>query len=1651
MYINTIDELIDKLIDNFYFTVISSDKNTKNGKLLDRVFNEMNYVKYQKELNELMENYIKSIDLTEIREIVKTADATFTVTETLKRYVAIYLFLTIGFNYKSRIDTYINNIVEFTKNQGEYSYKINNFFNSESNSLIVKYFNFVKNIILLLDADKKQIENLRKKPDIIDVIKFLNELGTKFIDEHFKSKNNQDNGHNIIKTIIILLIYKTHEKIDFFKILEMTETSGDEYMFIDIVEPTQSYIDFNTIERILETDKRKHKHIAHDFWEFIFEREKKTTDLMNIEDKIIKLIESGILYPICDDFLLYHKNSEKYDKTIEPNQIKKKSDTRIRYIVNKINMSADLYTDKVKSEQKLQNLIKKNFYVPLINRKAVLVNRIEDTNIINKFQNQSTISIENEEYINDLYAYNVYPYINFTNFEHSGFTISVHKTIDAIRYVSLNKMGDFKQNLKRTLQFRTSSKDMLLNVVGFILPANNKALKCLKSMDVVDIRELSDENNGYELMLNYLKEINIINSNKSVYWIFDSNKDNVKVDVYEQYDKLSISEQIKHVISVLYDNLLYHTYSMFIDDLTKREKITLQTAYKLFDKYCNNLLNIKDNKELLNETEARIYSTVEKINPKYDISDDIVYGIGEKSIKLPELSKQLKQKTNSVVIDMSGMEKILEIEEKERIDGICQHNISWSNLISIQKSDPKNYADSLYLFIQQYAIENVDNDFICRSCGFQLNIKKYIIDGTFDDTTQKFITYSTPMIMALEDIPEYEKYKIAIRNIEKLIEKIALVSNIPNLTKSTFDVKALKTAIVKDTIDIILLNNRKLKNIFKHRNETSSKLYNIDRNLSDLFVFELENSIFVISSKDKDFYKPIKQNNIISYLIFLMILDLSDTHITFIGNDRKGLCNFIVFEKIYKQLFGDLKIRINQKGKLDNIINYKILCYSIYIIGCSITKYNMWYYKYPDPTKKKKYIPIIQKIFINTLVDIINSILEYAQNSNTHRLYEVLSIKFYKKLHTIFNSNEIYKKLRELNKISSYIERRETTNTKNELIDLSGTHVNLIKFDRPYWWRVCKGSTLQCEINNNKENTIHNISNLTNCSNGEFHDWKRKNKRLICSKCNLDARTLKIDNTISNNILNEYKYINLQNIANENCYKDGLIHQYEIDPVRNLFICIKCKKPRNNNFTNKELDELKINIEKNNEQQFKKIINDDKNIKNEIKENKSYEEKIYNKLMKLYNNDNKLLFVDKFIDELQEIVGQEIVGGGNITTHLKYNIYVIDHDHLGLSLDKNIVINENSGKIFYKTFNQFFKTSVIYYVSTKIGKIKIYYDATTKILLGYKEENKDYVLNDKNDKKIIINYSLQNKLKMLGYSYNYINLTSQYEKYLSNMFDKNNKDINFNEKNEYNETVINLIIDDVVRNRLLNLKKVIYLIKISISKIINAYPEQIDENEFFTNKLNIIIDKYIRIINDLKITDENNNHMVFKHWKGITRNLKLTNIDKQNIQNIIINIYDINKQDTHGNLLLFFIIDEFTKLIKYNDNKFNKITISQFIIDFINYVFDLFNNERYDYNIVLKRFVYYSDSYTYVNQVAEDTSFKKLEGIYSEYRDPDNEITEEQIDEMEDAIQEQEAIDEEGEYDYEGAFDRNMNVNYPDRIDFFESIEDELTGISYLN
>ena len=1635
MYISKIDDLIDNVIDDFYVSII-----LKNP-VFKKIFKDKSFVRYQKDINDILFDYCKNINLVELKELVKNNESIYSIFEALKRYVSIYLFLAIGFHYVEKDDMYINNLVEFSQNQGEYNFKISNFFNSESNSVIVKYYFLVKNIMQIINADQQKIEILKKKPEILETIEFFkrNQLSNEYVNKNFKLealKNNiDDQCHNIIKTIIILELYKVKEKKEFFRILEMTENLEGEYTFIDIVVPTKKTIDFSSIENVLDK-KDIMKGMATKLWNFL-QHHINNADFIekykSPEQKIIDLIESGIVYPICDDFLLYHKQSERYDRNLDIENIKKKEDTKIKYIVNKIELASELYSEVAKNDKKAHDNIKKQFSIPLLNRKVVLINDQEDMKLIDKYFKMGKRSVESNEFYQDLLNYKQYPYINFKDFENNGFSITINNTVNVVRSVNINQKGEFKQIGNNYIQTRSGSNSMILNVVGFVIPTNKKSVNCLKTRDLIDIRMLNkDKQNGIELVTEYLKETKLGDTlhNSSVYWLFDPNTDKVNLDKYEQTNKFSVAEQIKKVVAKLYDNIILEVYYEIIDQLESHKKINLQQAYRILESVEKYKLPLTRKSDLYNDLEIKIFDLIEKAKPDYDKKYDITYGITGDIVDLYEYKKNKEYETIKLSVNTGIIKSLLDEEnDSDNVsDSVCQHFVSWNKIVDSQKTNPSKFSSKIFDFTQQYVTENVEQDYICKSCGSLLNIEKYVSDGKFSDSTGKFVAFATPMQIPLEDIEEYQKYKGTLRGLDKIIEKMASVCGIAYYTGP--DSRSRRKLVVKDSIDLILLNNQMMKKIYEERNAVANKIYGINRNLSNFYVFILENAVFLYSSKDKDQYKPAKMNNIMTYILILLMLEINNSQIMYIGNSKKGVCNFPYFVKTKDTFFSGLKIRINDKGDLANILDYKILCYIIYILSCMVAQY-MWYYDLPDPTKRKIHLPAIQKSVVHTVVDMLNGILEMAEKNNNY-LYEIISTKYFKKIYSFYKDEEFYLKMQ-----NNFMDKNIKQNVKTNIISdefkkLSGKYIEQELDNSKY--PFCKQIKLYGFNRNDLIDRSYSLSNLTNCKSGDFHNWSvkknAKDNTLVCTKCNININQISNDKETENKIHSNYKYIRLNDIAKKICISDGLPHLFVYENIKGDYqICSKCKRYENHEYKKEELIELEKVIIKNKTE----LIN---NQMNEMKENNKLEsnyeneqEKIVKNLEEMYNKHNKgtdeLYFINDLIDEIHSVVGNE---SNFKDMFLKENAYIINHDHLGIKLDKPVVITDKDNKISYKNNHPFFNTDVIYYSTYKNGKIEIFYDASTKILLGYKEESKNFVLSKHQDKKIIINYSLMNKLKYMGYTNQFIDVKEIYDKYKSGR-----EELTIN-----NDEISKNIFTEILQNRLNNLKKLIVEFQRIFYSIIfetqNEEPlEDIEEN-YFTNKFNLLINKYTKKLVDITNSDSSGKNKIFNDWKIVSESILPKKVDtdiKFDIEtNKILSVSHINKFDTQGNLLLFYIIEELLKLLKYNNNKFLKNEIINFIYEFVDIIYNYFNEDKIMDNIYVRGFMYIIKSSSYFDQVS-NLDKNLVQGIYSEYVDPTQQPTNEDIDAIDDINEENEALDIDGEYDFEGEYQKIMDMIDP--------------------
>jgi hypothetical protein len=484
------------------------------------------------------------------------------------------------------------------------------------------------------------------------------------------------------------------------------------------------------------------------------------------------------------------------------------------------------------------------------------------------------------------------------------------------------------------------------------------------------------------------------------------------------------------------------------------------------------------------------------------------------------------------------------------------------------------------------------------------------------------------------------------------------------------------------------------------------------------------------------------------------------------------------------------------------------------------------------------------------------------------------------------------------------------------------------------------------------------------------------------------------------------------------------------------------------------LEKLDENINKNYKQKSTKYIDSVKENSEDTDKKLRYLDKLYEKIKNKYEEsitkDNQYKYIDELITILEKTIGEEL-----IKTHqyLKDNTYIFTHDYLGNKYDKPVIILDRDNKITYKESHPQFNCDVISYQSYKNGKIDVFYDANTHRMLGYREESKQIVYN-KNPKIVMqINYSIYNKIKLLAFQSEHINVQS--------ILNELNKDyineIDYNTELKKNPLLGEQIVEKIMYDRYQNLKNIIYKFQQLIIRIVNSYipkkkdtaktefksyykyEDEFNEETYFSDKLLSLVEKYSKKISSLELSDDSGSNVIFKHWKGVTDILLPNKIKNVDISQPTININYINQNDKNGSMLHYYVINSLTNLCMYNQNNNG---ISNLIVDFINIVFELYNEERFNFDIDYKQFYYFIHSATYIDEIKDVMGV--TEGIYEELHDEEKVLTEEEKEALEDAKEEDEALDVEGdEIDYLATYDRIIERR-PDNIDI-----DSLFNISY--
>ena len=302
-------------------------------------------------------------------------------------------------------------------------------------------------------------------------INLIEELGDDYMIQYILIKNN---FHNLLKTIIFRIIYLNEEKNEILSILKQEEEDTAEYKYIEVLFAKQTkLVDFITIQKFLNISQQR-EGLAEDIYSYINEyTEDKELDFKENEEYVQFLFTNQVIIPITDDFLRFHKDSEKYDPESlvkSDEDLKERDATKIKYIINKINKVKNLYSKVYKENPKLKLEAESFFYKPLDYKEAILYNDFEEIKIIQKLmESEKTTDID---LLGELENIRKYAYINFRDYK--GFKFRPNKPTTCIRYSNFKYLN----SKDKSIETRVGNEDIDININGVVWNPSKLPIEC---------------------------------------------------------------------------------------------------------------------------------------------------------------------------------------------------------------------------------------------------------------------------------------------------------------------------------------------------------------------------------------------------------------------------------------------------------------------------------------------------------------------------------------------------------------------------------------------------------------------------------------------------------------------------------------------------------------------------------------------------------------------------------------------------------------------------------------------------------------------------------------------------------------------------------------------------------------------------------------------------------------------------------------------------------------------------------------------------------------------------------------------------------------------------------------------------------------------
>jgi len=1305
MFINQLDKFIE-LEFNYTNDYISKNKFNKNLK------KDINF------FQQYFQKLINNIDYSKIFNYIIDDSNKMKIQKIVEKYVLFYLILTLCIKDDENDKLSENN----DKNFIEKLFIISNEYPILDSVYIGELLDIYKTYYICLTL----ITLLKKKNDIlslkneqtIELLQIFVDIGVDNVLQYFDLKNN--GMHNILVCLLFRKLYIKTDKKDVAIIEESNDITNAEFKYIDIIEARTKEIDFASMEMLFDIEDRT-KGLPDDYYSLL--EEFKLISLGDIEEnlspelaiqsnlisddqKIGYLFHKKLLIPITDEILRYHVSAEKYtnDNVIESKGENKKVDTRLNYIINKINSIIDTNKD-INKDNDVNN--KKIYYQPLFYRQAIPYNDIEEMKIIKKFADIGKINSENVQSFTDLLSFRVYPYINFKEFAHYGFFHKHTYSTDALRYVNFRfrKNENYLHLKDKYMQWRLISHDNYRidnkhnfdsAIVGVALPKyiNFKPydIRCIKLKKAVNIRRYNA--NGYKITKHILE--NLIQNNKVLkktpFWIFDTKTDKFNQNTYDEVNNISSQIYFKKLISKMYDNIEEQTLKRILNEYNYYQPLSLYQSQQIFNIITSRYVPIpKFSEKIAAINYARYYTYLPQRLFTQDIKDITFTTTDLKKLPVYKSPNKPPIVTLEIITEETQKNSILDV-------AVCQHIVSLNEIQRYRERDPTLFTQKINDFYKKYIIDNTNNNFICKSCSQFVNIDKYV--SQYGD----LIKINAESRLPLEQQKRYEKFGKAIASLDKIIERMGSIFNLSDYMGNSPSCILKRRETIRLVIDF-LLSSQDIRS--KDPAEFDKEINELETisgsKYSEYFAFPVENDIFVYSSRDTDKFKRKKYNTILTHIAVLMILELNSSSIIYFNTDK--LINITIFEKYGLSTLDNLKLRINMGNDLIHLGNYLLLSYVIYYMASMMIKMKIYEIENQEIDVKKMIPPLDRLRIMHSITHVLSIIINRRIKDNGY-LYTILANNYFIKLLTLYNINTsetILKDIRyfSLKKIDNTPSKKLVT-VKQNYHQINGIMQHFAKFSD---FKIEKNSLLENPLN------------------------------IFRNKIQLYLERYPIQNIVSEIKLDK-EYINTM-------IKKDLLWFYSKDTsVIKLNIDIL------------KLDKLSLQEVLDIKNKYIKLVQTrlDKQ-RNDLKSKFEFQTKKLNKLKALNTTlNNELLpfdeLLDKFLLKLEKYVSanQPIYKDDY---YLRTSIFEINHDFTGFPIKPYKI-----DKITIKYNDVITKKDVIIY---KEKNTERYYDIYTLSYLGYKTDKTEFV-NVMNAQYLIIKYSLMDKIKYIGTYRKYKNI-----------------------------------------------------------------------------------------------------------------------------------------------------------------------------------------------------------------------------------------------------------------------------------------------------